>query len=134
MKIDSFANRLKQAMNNKRMKQIELANKTKIDKSLINKYIKGIAEAGNDNLPTIAEILGVSEVWLMGYDVPIDFDKNISQSIEQLTTDETDFIDKYKALFDKDPRLTPEQKDFFLDMIENQHRKFDEAQEKGNVN
>ena len=43
-------------------------------------------------------------------------------------------LDQYKILFDKDNRLTPEQKDFFIDMIETQHRKFDEAQEKGNVN
>ena len=46
----------------------------------------------------------------------------------------TSSIDKYRMLFDKDPRLTPEQKEFFIDMIENQHRKFDEAQENGNVN
>lgn len=43
-------------------------------------------------------------------------------------------LDRYKILFDKDDRLTPEQKDFFIDMIETQHRKFDEAQENGNVN
>lgn len=46
----------------------------------------------------------------------------------------TDSLGKYKDLFDKDGRLTPEQKEFFLDMIETQHRKFDEAQEKGNIN
>ncbi len=43
-------------------------------------------------------------------------------------------LDQYKILFDKDSRLTPEQKEFFIDMIETQHRKFDEAQENGNVN
>ena len=72
MKVDSFANRLKQAMNLKNMKQIELANKTNIDKSLINKYLKGVAEAGNDNLPILAKTLNVNEIWLMGYDVPIE--------------------------------------------------------------
>lgn len=46
----------------------------------------------------------------------------------------TDSMDQYRTLFDKDSRLTQEQKDFFIDMIETQHRKFDEAQENGNVN
>lgn len=249
MKIDTFANRLKQAMQEKGMKQIELANKTKIDKSLINKYIKGIAEAGNDNLAAIANVLNVNELWLLGYDVRYiseeeekelekgnwkamniirqefeteddynnwknkNFLKVMSQEItnlpnfnsnnfnEELSKEEckfqtlldfliqknvikdnelinsttwpnlkkyiednikiinklildktknceiinyTDIINKdadelntineYKSLFDKDNRLTDEQKEFFLDMIETQHKKFDEAQEKGNVN
>lgn len=43
-------------------------------------------------------------------------------------------LDQYKILFDKDDRLTPEQREFFIDMIETQHKKFDEAQENGNVN
>lgn len=72
MKNDSFTNRLNKAMNLRNIKQIELSNATKIDKSLINKYIKGVAEAGNDNLPILASVLDVDEVWLMGYDVPID--------------------------------------------------------------
>lgn len=128
MKAESFANRLKQAMNIANVKQIDLANRTNIDKSLINKYIKGVAEAGNDNLPLIAKALNVSEVWLMGYDVPINSEQknknhnNISE------------LDQYKILFDKDDKLTPDQKEFFIDMIETQHRKFDEAQENGNVN
>lgn len=128
MKAESFANRLKQAMNIANVKQIDLANRTNIDKSLINKYIKGVAEAGNDNLPLIAKALNVSEVWLMGYDVPINSEQ------ENKNHNNISELDQYKILFDKDDKLTPDQKEFFIDMIETQHRKFDEAQENGNVN
>lgn len=69
MKNDTFANRLKKAMEINKFKQIDLVNKTKIDKTLINKYLKGISEAKQDNLTLLANALGVNEVWLMGYDV-----------------------------------------------------------------
>lgn len=69
-KISTFANRLREAMKNNNITQTELAKKTKIDKTLINKYLKGIAEAGNDNLPILAKALKVNVIWLMGYNVP----------------------------------------------------------------
>lgn len=145
MKIDSFANRLKQGMNQKGMKQVDLANKTNIDKSLINKYIKGVAEAGNDNLPAIAEALNVSEVWLMGYDVPVDPNTNVvvhddesDQFIfhfgKENTSESEDLLEQYQVLFDKDNKLTDVQKEFIMSTIKEQHRKIDEELEKGNVN
>lgn len=51
------------------MTQTELAKKTGISKSLINKYLKSKAEAGNDNLTLLAKALDINEVWLMGYSV-----------------------------------------------------------------
>ena len=45
MKKDTFSNRLKIAMDKKNYKQMDLVKKTKIDKTLINKYLKGISEA-----------------------------------------------------------------------------------------
>ena len=72
MKKDTFSNRLKIAMNLRNIKQIDIANKTNISKSLINKYIFGIAEPKNENLLKIAKLLEVDETWLMGYDVPMD--------------------------------------------------------------
>ena len=71
MKIDTFANRLQKAMNMNNYKQVDLVNKSKLDKSLINKYLNGISEAGNDKLELLAKVLNVNEVWLMGYDVDI---------------------------------------------------------------
>lgn len=76
MKNDTFANRLKKAMELNNFKQVDLVNKTKIDKTLINKYLKGISEAKQDNLTLLANALGVDEVWLMGYDVP-EVDTNL---------------------------------------------------------
>lgn len=70
--IDTFQNRLKKAMALRNIKQIELVEKTKIDKSLINKYLAGISNAKQDKLTLLADALNVNEVWLMGYDISID--------------------------------------------------------------
>lgn len=72
MVVDAFANRLQKAMNLKNMKQVDLVEKTNIDKSLISNYLKGKYKAKQDNLYLLAKILNVSEAWLMGYDVPME--------------------------------------------------------------
>ena len=75
--IDTFANRLLIAMKKNNINQIELSEKTtlhgkKISQSLINKYLKGKAFARQDNIYILSKILNVNEVWLMGYNVPMD--------------------------------------------------------------
>ena len=67
---DTFANRLKMALEMNNMKPIDLARKTKINKSLISSYMSGVCKAKQDKLDLIATALDVSEAWLMGYDVP----------------------------------------------------------------
>lgn len=69
---DTFANRLKKALDYNNMKPVDLARKTNINKSLISSYLNGICKAKQDKLDLIAETLGVSEAWLMGYDVDMD--------------------------------------------------------------
>lgn len=79
--IDTFQNRLKQAMEEKNIKQVDLVEKTKLDKTLINKYLAGVTNARQRKLTILAEALGVNEVWLMGYDVPMnrEFGNNIQE-------------------------------------------------------
>lgn len=68
-KVDNFRNRLEQSIKDSGMNQIEVATKSGISKSLLNKYLKGVSEAGNHKLLLLATALGVNPVWLMGYDV-----------------------------------------------------------------
>lgn len=89
--IDTFANRLLIAMKKNNINQIELSEKTtlhgkKISQSLINKYLKGKAFARQDNIYILSKILNVNEVWLMGYNVPMD--KNFGRT-------ETKYINVY---------------------------------------
>lgn len=70
--VDTFQNRLKTAMNYRNIKQVELVEKTKLDKTLINKYLSGVSNARQSKLSILAEALNINEVWLMGYDVPME--------------------------------------------------------------
>lgn len=69
---DTFANRLRKALEYNNMKPIDLANKTNINKSLISSYLNGVCKARQDKLDIIAKTLDVSEGWLMGYDVSME--------------------------------------------------------------
>ena len=70
--IDSFKNRLQKAIEIRGIKPVELHEKTQISESLISKYLSGIAIARQTKLSLLADTLNVSEVWLMGYDVPME--------------------------------------------------------------
>lgn len=67
--IDTFQNRLKRALEIKNIKQVDLVEKTKLDKSLINKYLSGVSNPKQNKLTILADALNVNEIWLMGYDV-----------------------------------------------------------------
>lgn len=64
--------RMKQAMQMRCMKQVELAEKTGIDKGQISSYLSGKYKPKQENLSLIAVALDVSEYWLMGLDVPCE--------------------------------------------------------------
>ena len=79
--VETFQNRLKEAMRIRDIKQVELVEKTGLDKTLINKYLSGISNARQQKLTKLADALNVNEVWLMGYDVPIQRDLTIGTSL-----------------------------------------------------
>ena len=69
---DTFANRLKRILEIRNMKQVDLCEKTHLSSGLINKYLKGKAFARQDKLSILADALDTNEVWLMGFNVPMD--------------------------------------------------------------
>lgn len=72
MKISTFAQRLRAGLDARQMTQVELSSRSKISKSSISHYLKGDWEGKQDAVYSIAQVLNVSEAWLMGYDVPMD--------------------------------------------------------------
>ncbi len=71
MKKEHCSVRLKQALKLRDMKQSELSQYSHVPKSAISQYVSGKFEPKQDRIELFAKILDVSEVWLMGYDVPI---------------------------------------------------------------
>ena len=70
------------------MSQAELCQKTKIPKSALSEYLKGLYEPKQDRLLIMSEALNVDPVWLMGYDEPqTRFDTYRPMLIEHSITD-----------------------------------------------
>ena len=57
-------------MANKR--QTDLVNDTGLNKSTISRYVSGQSEPKADAISRLASALNVSEMWLWGYDVPME--------------------------------------------------------------
>ena len=67
-----IAERMREALSIRNMKQVDLVTKTGIGKSSISTYLSGEYEPKQRNIYKIAQALDVSEAWLMGFDVPME--------------------------------------------------------------
>jgi transcriptional regulator with XRE-family HTH domain len=65
-------NRIEEALRLRGVKQVELVEKTGIKKASINHWIKQRYQPKQDSLYKMARALDVSELWLAGYDVPME--------------------------------------------------------------
>lgn len=110
--MPTIAERIRQGLELRRMKQSELVEATGIGKSSISTYISGAYEPKQKNIYLIAKALDVNEAWLMGHDVPIDREKPTPVS-ESGLDDPRD--KKFLELFS---RLTPDQKELVLAQLE----------------
>jgi transcriptional regulator with XRE-family HTH domain len=91
------------------MKQSELCGITKIPKSAISQYISGAFEPKQDRVYLIAQALNVSEAWLMGFDVPMERERN-SPEEPQLSEGEMMLLELFR-------RVPEEQQQLVLQMI-----------------
>lgn len=114
--VDSFANRLKFAMNDNKINLSKLSMITNISKPLISNYLSGNYKAKQQNLYKLAKALNVSPTWLMGFDVDMDrewfseddntIDEKTYKIYEESYNDE--IIKKYKIVKNN---LTSDDKD-----------------------
>ena len=67
--METLAKRLKDALYDADMKAVDLAKKTGIDKGSISHYLSGRYDPSPKKRKVLADALGVSEAWLLGFDV-----------------------------------------------------------------
>ncbi|MBC2285862.1 helix-turn-helix domain-containing protein, partial [Listeria booriae] len=79
MKATNTSQRLKELMNERGLKQVDILKKSlpyqkefeiKMSKSTLSQYVTGVQSPDQDRIFLLSKTLGVSEPWLMGYDVP----------------------------------------------------------------
>lgn len=87
-------NRIREALRIRGLKQVELAEKTGISKGTINNWLNNRYQPKQRALMAMARVLGVSELWLAGYDVPMERPQaqikndELAQLIHKLRKDE----------------------------------------------
>ena len=109
MKKENTSIRLKQIMNNRNLKQVDILDMTKpycvkydvkMNKSDISQYVSGKVEPNQEKLFILAKALGVNESWLMGFDVPMK--KELSSSEAE---GDIELIEKFSLLSERDKQL-----------------------------
>ena len=106
-RVDTTANRLRNAMEQAGKRQADLVRETGIDKGAMSNYLKGKYEPKQDVVYKLARVLNVSEMWLWGYDCPKernDAQKNndtIAGIVKRLRTD-SEFMDVCRLLYSLD--------------------------------
>lgn len=97
----SCADRIKDALSIRGMRQSDLCRMTKIPKSAISQYISGAFDPKQDRIYLISKALNVSEAWLMGLDVPMEREKQHSPEDIELTEGEQMWLELYHKLSDE---------------------------------
>lgn len=92
MKTANTASRLKEIMDERRLRQVDILNAAKpycekygikLGRNDLSQYVSGKVEPGQEKLTILGLALNVSETWLMGYDVSPSRDVGYS-SVEQI--------------------------------------------------
>lgn len=121
MKNSETAKRLTTAMSLANITQQELSDRSGVGKASISQYCNGSHAPSNVSAGKMAKVLGVSPVWLMGFDVPMrekedgktyNDDPQIAEWVQR-TFDDPDM----RSLFEMKQKMTPERFKKFLELM-----------------
>ena len=85
MEQEEMKNRIAEALRIRNMKQVELAEKTGLSKASINSWLRHRWQPKQPAVLAMAKALDVSEMWLAGYDVPME--RPVEQKKADVLTD-----------------------------------------------
>ena len=98
-RISNCAQRIAQALETRGMKQAELVKLAHVPKSSLSLYLSGEYEPKQDRIYKMAQVLDVSEAWLMGFDVPMEREKKTPDKLV-LTEGEELLVQLFRRLPD----------------------------------
>lgn len=115
-----FAKNIKYLRNKKNIDQQVMAEDLGVAQSTLSCWENGIRTPDLDMVAKISKYLNV-------YDDFISKDlTDISQNSNNIYNNNFDILNQYKLLFDKDDKLSQEQKQFFMDFLTEKHKQIDE--------
>lgn len=113
--VEPTSKRLRKAMELRQLKQKDLVDKTGIDKGSISHYLSGRYEPKKEAMNNLADALDVSEMWLWGYDVPMEkstrlfgeeenpYALEVSDTLDTLEVDNQIYVRDWVNNFAKNP-------------------------------
>ena len=84
-RVDTTANRIKLAMERAEKRQTDIVKETGIYKGTLSNYLKGKYAPKQEWVYKLAKSLDVSEMWLWGYDCPME--RTVEQKKNDIQTD-----------------------------------------------
>lgn len=117
--MSNTANRLKEAMTIRGLRQADLSEKTGIVKSAISQYLSGKVTPKQDKIFLLSEALSVSPAWLMGANVPMEKHLEPYYTNEETARLAQELKDNPngRILFDASRNLSPEDIKIVLNLI-----------------
>lgn len=136
MKTSNTSKRLKEIMDTRGLKQVDILEMAKpycqkygirLGRNDLSQYVSGKVTPGQEKLTILGLALGVTETWLMGYDVPMERDNN--EKINSLPHKDFKPVSnrKYKYLGEiacGEPIFADEQYETYIELDSNIHADF----------
>ena len=110
-RVETTSNRIKEAMMLASKTQADLVRETELNKSTISRYVSGGIEPKQNAIAKLAASLDVNEMWLWGYDVPM-------QKKETATENGNGLSESKKQLLALAENCTEEQAEKLLQVFE----------------
>lgn len=114
-RISTTAKRLEELMRFCNVNQNDICKKTGIPKSAMSMYVSGQRSPRQNRLSDLAEAYGVSETWLMGYDVPMKSDSENHLNISNIYPIEVHKLPMLGEIACGEPKYTNEDRESYVD-------------------
>ncbi|MBO5842992.1 MAG: helix-turn-helix domain-containing protein [Clostridia bacterium] len=112
--IHTFTDRLRLAMDTRGVRAVDLARDTGLSKARISQYTNGIYVPKADAMHKLARALDVADLWLEGYDVPMERNASSVPNYPDIFPIERRRIPVLGEIACGTPILTDEQHDSFV--------------------
>lgn len=122
MKITDSKHRIAELIDFLGVNQTEFCQKTGLQKSALSNYLNGDREPRQDQISKITDAYNVNPAWIMGYDVPMEWDEPETFATPEefelrwhqigggrhrldLSDDEQELVLEYRVASDDDKRM-----------------------------
>ena len=103
--LKQMANRIKECMKAKRLKQVDIVKTTGVSKGSISKWLAGKAKPSGEYLLRLSQVLGESEYWLLNCEYPYSSYEDIDDAMDYMNAYEESMRDHYITELGLDPSL-----------------------------